>query len=224
MQQTFPTKRPTFVDYGDDYFATLYGDTPQQTIIDRGRDWLIRRLLQRYGHGGQLLEIGCGFGYLLGGIAKYLPHSWHLHGTDISPQAAAVAQRRLPDAHIVAADIQQGIPFQGQFDALIAVNVLEHLPEPERAANALASAVRPGGVVVVHLPTISSTLSGWIYARTYESDPTHVYRPSGQQLNMLIENSGFTTLESRYCPFWPARLWQVLRPHPAYLAVYRRRG
>jgi SAM-dependent methyltransferase len=216
------TKRPTVVDYDDEYFATLYGATPQQTVIDRGRDWLIRRLLRRYGQGGRLLEIGCGFGYLLGGVAEYMPSVWQLHGTDISPQAAAVAQRRLPAAHVVAADIQQGIPFQGQFDALIAVNVLEHLPEPERGAQALASAVRPGGVVVVHLPTISSALSGWIYARTYESDPTHVYRPSGAQLNRLLEDAGFSTLEARYCPFWPAALWQWLKPHPAYLAVFRR--
>jgi hypothetical protein len=79
-------------------------------------------------------------------------------------------------------------------------------------------------VIVVHLPTISSALSGWIYAHTYESDPTHVYRPSGEQLNRLLEDAGFSTLESRYCPFWPAALWQWLKPHPAYLAVFRRNG
>lgn len=220
MTQQIASKRPTVADYGDDYFATLYGELPRQTVIDIGRDRLIRRLVGRYASSGRLLEIGCGFGYLLGGFGS----SWRLHGTDISPQAAAAAQRRLPHARVAAADIQQGIPFSGQFDALIAVNVMEHLPDPVGSAHAIADAVRPGGLFVAHLPTISSRLAGWIYARTYESDPTHVYRPSGDEFNALIERAGFTTLHSLYCPFWPAALWRALRPHPAYLAVYRRDG
>ncbi|MDP9314101.1 MAG: class I SAM-dependent methyltransferase [Chloroflexota bacterium] len=215
-------KPPTYADYGNNYFVTLYGEAPQQTLIDRGRDWLIRRLVAKYASGGRLLEIGCGFGYLLSSFSRAAPAQWQLHGTDISAHAAAVAQRRLPHAAIVAADIQQGIPFSGQFDALIAVNVLEHLPAPATAANAIAAAIRPGGIVVAHLPTISSQLSGWIYARTYESDPTHVYRPSGEAFNQLFAQAGFRMLEARYCPFWPAALWNWLKPHPAYLAVFER--
>lgn len=217
-----PSKRPTPADYGDDYFATLYGDVPRQTLIDRGRDRLIRLIVARYASGNRLLEIGCGFGYLLGGFGQDAPGRWRLFGTDISAHAAAEAQRRLPEAHVVAADIQQGIPFRGPFDALIAVNVLEHLHDPAAAARTIAAAVRPGGLMVAHLPTISSALGAWIYARTYESDPTHVYRPSGQEFNQLFEAAGFRTIFGLYCPFWPARLWERLKPHPAYLAVFRR--
>ena len=148
--------------------------------------------------------------------------AWQLHGTDLSPHAAAIAQQRLPHARIAAADIQAGVPFQGQFDVLIAVNVIEHLPQPSAAAAGIAQAVRPGGLVVVHLPTISSRLAGWVYARSYERDPTHVYRPSGNAVNRLFEQAGFRTLHSLYCPFWPASLWRWLKPHPAYLAVYQR--
>lgn len=215
---THAHKRPTSADYGDDYFATLYGDVPRQTVIDVARDRLIRRLVARYLSGGRLLEIGCGFGYLLGDFRA----DWALHGTDISAHAAAIAQRRLPRAHIVAADIGDGVPFQGQFDAVIAVNVMEHLPTPRIAAEAIAGAVRPGGLFVAHLPTISSELARWIYARTYESDPTHVYRPSGDEFNALIERAGFRALQALYCPFWPASLWRALKPHPAYLAVFER--
>lgn len=217
-----PTKRPTSADYGGDYFATLYGDVPRQTAIDVARDRLIRRLVERYVECGRLLEIGCGFGYLLGSFDSSRPGRWRLHGTDISAHAAAVAQRRLPHAHVVAADIQQGIPFGGLFDALIVVNVMEHLPEPHVAVRAIASAVRPGAVVLAHLPTINNAFSRWVYAHSYERDPTHVYRPSGAEFNHLFEQAGFRTLDSRYCPFWPAPLWRLLKPHPAYLAVFER--
>ncbi|HEY0601533.1 MAG TPA: class I SAM-dependent methyltransferase [Herpetosiphonaceae bacterium] len=213
------SKQPTFADYDDAYFATLYGDIPGQTLIDVGRDRLIRRLVMYYSNGGKLLEVGCGFGYLLGGFDG----RWQLYGTDISAHAAAIAQRRLPHAHLLAADLQQGIPFRTRFDVLIAVNVMEHLPEPQAAAEGIAQAVRPGGIFVAHLPTINNALNHWIYARTYESDPTHVYRPSGAEFNAIFEEVGFRTLHALYCPFYPARLWQAIKPHPAYLAVFERR-
>lgn len=213
------SKSPTFADYDDAYFATLYGDIPGQTLIDVGRDRLIRRLVTRYSSGGTLLEVGCGFGYLLGSFDR----RWQLYGTDISAHAAKIAQQRLPHAHVLAADLQQGIPFRTRFDVLIAVNVMEHLPDPQSAAEGIAQAVRPGGIVVAHLPTINNALNHWIYARTYESDPTHVYRPSGAEFNALFAAVGFRTLHALYCPFYPARLWQALKPHPAYLAVFERR-
>jgi SAM-dependent methyltransferase len=195
------SKQPTFADYDDAYFATLYGDIPGQTVIDVGRDRLIRRLVRYYSNGGRLLEVGCGFGYLLGGFDG----RWQLFGTDIS------------------ADLQQGIPFRTRFDVLIAVNVMEHLPDPQSAAEGIAQAVRPGGIFVAHLPTINNALNHWIYARTYESDPTHVYRPSGAEFNALFEAAGFRTLHALYCPFYPSRVWQAIKPHPAYLAVFERR-
>lgn len=213
------SNQPTFADYDDAYFATLYGDIPGQTVIDVGRDRLIRRLVRYYSNGGKLLEVGCGFGYLLGGFDG----RWQLFGTDISAHAAAIAQRRLPHAHVLAADLQQGIPFRTCFDVLIAVNVMEHLPDPQSAAEGIAQAVRPGGIFVAHLPTINNALNHWIYARTYESDPTHVYRPSGAEFNALFETVGFRTLHALYCPFYPSRVWRAIKPHPAYLAVFERR-
>ncbi len=209
---------PTATDYGDAYFSKLYGAVPQQTAIDRARDWLIHRLATRSVQAGRLLEIGCGFGYLL---ARF-DERWRLCGTDISAHAAAAAQRRLPHAHVVASDVQDGVPFGGLFDVVLATNVIEHLPDPQRAARHLADAVWPGGILVVHLPTINNGFNRWLYRYTYESDPTHVFRPSGTQVDQLFEAAGFRTLRSLYCPFWPPALWRAIKPHPAYLAVYRK--
>src|SRR3712207_4147472 len=88
---------PVSADYGEAYFARLYGEVPRQTAIDKLRDRIIRRFVTHYSDGGRLLEIGCGFGYLLGSFGR----QWQLHGTDISAHAAAVAQHRLPHAHVV---------------------------------------------------------------------------------------------------------------------------
>lgn len=209
---------PTARSYGADYFATLYGDTPAQTLADKLRDRLIRRLVYSYSYGGSLLEIGCGFGYLL----ELFDERFARHGTDISAHAIAAARRRLPDAALVVADIQDGVPFRGAFDTVVAVNVMEHLPVPGRALEAIAGHLNPGGLFVAHLPTISSSLAGWFYARSYARDRTHVYRPSGEAFSALVASSGFRVLRTMYFPFWPGALWGRLRPHPSFVAVFAR--
>jgi len=219
MHDSTHPQRPVADDYGAQYFETLYGALPAQTVVDRLRDRMLRDTIRRYVQSGRLLEIGCGFGYFLRGLDQ----GFQRFGTDISAHAVAAAQRALPDVRLAVADIQDGIPFRGPFDVIVAVNVMEHLAEPKTAIRAIADFMRPGGLFVAHLPTISSPLADWIYARTYASDVTHVFRPSGAEFNRVVEAAGFTTLQDRYFPFWPVALWRRLRPHPAYLGVFRRR-
>ncbi len=212
------TAMPTPRSYEADYFTTLYGAAPTQTIADKLRDRLIRRVVSRYIDGGALLEIGCGYGYLL----ERFDRGFDRHGTDISAHAIAVATSRVPDARLVVADIQDGVPFRGPFSAIVAVNVMEHLPAPERGMAAIAAHLKHGGIFVAHLPTISSRLAAWFYARSYARDETHVYRPSGEGFNRLAAEHGLRALQSLYFPFWPSGLWRKLRPHPSYLAVFVR--
>ncbi len=175
-------------------------------------------VLSHGGH-GRLLEIGCGFGYLL----RHFEQEFMAHGTDISSHAIGIAQRHIRGSRVVVADIQDGIPFAGRFDTILAVNVMEHLPAPATAMAAIAEHLNPGGLFVAHLPTISSPLAGWVYARSYARDRTHVYRPSGEVFNDLAREAGLRVERSLYFPFWPSALWSRLKPHPSYLAVFRRR-
>lgn len=209
---------PTARSYRADYFVELYGAIPAQTVADKLRDRLIRRMVYRYADGGSLLEIGCGYGYLLGLFGS----NWKLHGTDISAHAIAVARQRLPAANVVVADTQDGVPFRGPFAVVVAVNVMEHLHAPRRALEAIAAHMPPGAIFVAHLPTISSRLAGWFYERSYARDRTHVFRPSGRAFDELGASAGFRSLRSLYFPFWPEPVWQRLRPHPSYLAVLQR--
>jgi SAM-dependent methyltransferase len=210
-------QQPTARAYDAEYFTTLYGAMPAQTVADKGRDLLIRRLVERHSIRGRLLEIGCGFGYLL----RRFHDDFDVYGTDISAHAAGFARRHVRGGRVVAADIQDGIPFVGRFDVILAVNVMEHLPAPAAAMAAIAEHLKPGGLFVAHLPTISSRLAGWFYARSYARDQTHVFRPSGQEFNALAIEAGLEVVQSLYFPFWPAGLWSRLRPHPSYLAVFR---
>ena len=205
--------------YDESYYRDICGQRP--TRFDRARDDRVVRLVERHAPKPQsdskLLDIGCGYGHLL----RRFEGGYRLAGIDLSPHAAAVARRRVPGASILAADLQRPFPFTDPFDVVLAVNVIEHLDDPGAGVSAVHDALAPGGLCVVHLPTINGPLSGLIYRFAYAKDPTHVYRPSGKDVVKLFAYQGFETLEESFAPH---RRWlgSSLGWHPAYLAAFRR--
>jgi SAM-dependent methyltransferase len=202
-----------------EYFRTLYGHVPRQTRFDRARDDRVVGLVNRHAsprrQGGALLDIGCGYGYLL----RRFVGRYRLAGIDVSAHAAGVARVALPGATVVTADVQRPLPFRGPFDVVLAVNVVEHLEDPAAGADSIHEALVPGGLCVIHLPTINGPVSRAIYRFAYAGDPTHVYRPSGREVNRLFRRAGFQLVEGSFAPHTRllATGW-----HPAYLAAFRR--
>jgi SAM-dependent methyltransferase len=207
--------------FDEDYFRTLYGDVPKQSRFDRARDDRVLRLVRRFAPPrspeSTLLDIGCGYGYLL---ARFRGR-YRLCGIDLSVQAAQRALGSLPDCLVLQADVQRSLPFKRPFDVVLAVNVIEHLPDPAAGIRSIREALAPGGLCVIHLPTINGPVSRLIYRFAYAADPTHVYRPSGAEVRHLFEATGFETVEDSFAPHTPWLL-STAGWHPAYLAAFRR--
>jgi SAM-dependent methyltransferase len=209
------------VAYDEDYFRTLYGDVPRQTRFDRARDDRVVSLVRRHApprrDGSALLDIGCGYGYLL----RRFERRYRLAGIDVSAHAVGVARVALPGATVITADVQRHLPFREPFDVILAINVVEHLDDPVAGVRSIHDALVPSGLCVIHLPTINGPVSRALYRFAYAGDPTHVYRPSGAQVRRLFERAGFRTVEFSFAPHvrWlgASRGW-----HPALLAAFRR--
>jgi len=210
-----------------DYFAHLYGakdelGNPSQTKIDKLRDGLLVKLFNRYSHiklnESSVIDIGCGYGWLL----DYFDEAKLICGSDISEHAIEIAQKRKPDRKYKVADIQNGVAFEYKFDLVLAINVIEHLTKPEDGIKAICDALKPGGIALVHLPTINNKFNKWEYKHLYDSDPTHIYRPKGKQIRKMFEANNMKTLRDSFLPHFPALLTRLLPLHPAYLAVYKK--
>ena len=100
---------------------------------------------------GAVLEVGCGHGL----VANYLADTSSLRtvtGVDIDPGKIAVAEasRRPGDATTFAVVAPGELP-DGSFDAVVIVDVLYLLDDPERDAleGAAVERLMPGGVLVV---------------------------------------------------------------------------
>ena len=203
-------------EYSDTYYEFSRPDDGIKYQVDNWRDSLIRRQISNRVPGGRLLDVGCGIGAFL----ESMQGEFELWGLDISDYAISRCHERLPGATLAAGSLSEGIPWDVTFDAITAINVFEHLEEPLRAAQVVRRHLRPGGLLVAHLPTIGNRLQAALYRGSYDQDPTHIYRPSGKEFTRVVESAGFGTVWTAYAPFVAAPLMRHVPAHPAFMAIF----
>jgi len=100
-------------------------------------------LVERYGGGRDILEVGCGTGLLLDRIKGFARSA---RGVDLSPGMLERARERGLD--VVEASATE-LPFEAaSFDVTCSFKVLAHVEGIERALSEMARVVRPGGILL----------------------------------------------------------------------------
>jgi len=132
-----------------------------------------------------------------------------------------MAKKQNPSFNISVADILKPSKLNKKFDLILAINVIEHLTNPKLGVKYIKSLLNNNGLMIIHLPTINNEFSKWIYSKTYAKDPTHVFRPTGEEVKELFTNEGFELLQESYMPYWPKFIFKHAKIHPAYMAVFR---
>jgi SAM-dependent methyltransferase len=146
------------------------------------------------------LEVGCGTGYVLRGIAENFP-AVKLFGSEIFVSGLSFAAARLPDATLVQMDARK-IPYCNEFDVVAAFDVLEHIEEDGEALRGLFSAVKPGGGVILTVPQ-----HAWLWSAV-DDCACHKRRYSSRELHDLVKSAGFHIIRSTSFVSWllPAML------------------
>lgn len=145
-----------------DYESAIWGEEvliPGEHSIAGFR---LAQVLSRLPERGRVLEVGCGAGRFLRAVERARPELV-LVGADVSRAALRRAaelspeiELRLvpnPDAPLPAAD--------GEFDAVLALDVIEHVAAPDLLLAEIARVVRPGGLLLAHVPCEGDPLSLW---------------------------------------------------------------
>lgn len=159
-------------------------------------------VLEAVGPGpGDVLDAGMGPGRLLAELAR---REWNVSGVDISEQMVALAATRLPQARgrLVQGSIAE-LPFaDSSFDAVAATGVIEYLHDPAAGIGELVRVLRPGGLVVMSMPNMSSVKARWaglwypIVRAVKRTAPGLTSRPAPYAKPGLMRASDFVKLVS----------------------------
>lgn len=181
--------------YTRDYFK-------KWNYADRGLErfsmyWFARRyyaaLVRRFApdDSGRLLELGCGLGHLLG----LLQHDYQCTGIDLIDYSVEQTRQNAPLAEAHQMDvgaIADEFP-HGEFSAVVALHLVEHLPDPEQTIRDVNRLLKPGGLFLYATPQPNYTLRRFKNHDTdaIGKDKTHINVHPPEQWRAWSEANGF---------------------------------
>ncbi len=104
-----------------------------------------------------VLEIGCGTGTT---ALRLAPFTRRLLATDVSAGMIAIARKKLaaepvPQLRFDVADAEAEVASEGEYDAVLAFNLLHLVTDLDRALELAMRALRPGGLMISKTACIS---------------------------------------------------------------------
>ena len=111
--------------------------------------WILRTLQKEIGRTGKVLDIGCGAGFLCNTLAK---EGYTLHGIDLSAASLHRAQEQdLTKSVSYKEAPAENLPFEAStFDAVCAMDLLEHVQDPKLIVQEASRVLKPGGLFFFH--------------------------------------------------------------------------
>jgi 2-polyprenyl-3-methyl-5-hydroxy-6-metoxy-1,4-benzoquinol methylase len=120
-------------------------------LFEKARNWKAywRTQIAEFVH-GDVLEVGAGIGANTVTLAGLNYERW----TCLEPDAALAARIELPRGgrHQPAAGTIEDLPADARFDAILYIDVLEHIEDDRREMARAADRLKPGGALIVLAP------------------------------------------------------------------------
>ena len=166
---------------------------------------------------GPVADLGCGPGAHALALAR---RGYDVVGLDGSPRMVDVARARAARDHLDATfdvhDVTAPLPFpDATLGGVLAILVLQHLPDPAAFLAEIRRCLRPGGHLLLTAPArggppaTSPNLYWRVRAGFYERVPGVVRFSDPTSLTRLIEDQGLTVVE---CVGEPSRVTVVAHP------------
>jgi SAM-dependent methyltransferase len=220
-------------EYGQKYFERYnYADRPLGRF---SMYWFARRyyaaLVRRYAPpgGGRLLELGCGLGHLLG----LLQDDFACVGVDLAEYSIEQVKKNAPRAEGIVMSADNLARFADEeFSAVVALHLVEHLPDPADTIRQVNRVLRQGGLFLFATPNPGYSLRRFKDPATdaIGKDPTHINVQPPQQWRAWCTTSGFNVLrhfgdglwDAPYFPLIPKSVQFGVLGVPALIQVFTR--
>jgi len=166
-----------------------------------------------------ILDAGCGWGVTL---ATLEAAGYQTTGLDVSRRILRYLDT--PQRRLIEADLSQPSPEHARaaFDAVLALDVIEHIDDDRAAVASLGDLVKPGGYVIVSVPALPDLYS------EFDRVQGHRRRYTMDRLTSAFANTGLTLVRSFWWGSWMVpvlRLQRLSRPRVdrggSALEVYR---
>jgi len=221
--------------FTDDYFDKwAYADRPLGKF---SMYWFARRyfaaLIRRYAPAGdktrKLYEMGCGLGDLLG----LLQDDFTCIGVDLIPRAIEKTREKAPRAEAYLGDATDFSRFKdGELSVVVALHVVEHLPDPQQTIRDTYDKLQPGGLFFFATPHPEYSLRRFKDRETdvIAKDKTHINCHVPHVWRQWCEETGFTVIKQfgdglwdvPYLPLVPKSVQLALFGFPALVQVLTR--
>jgi SAM-dependent methyltransferase len=165
-----------------------------------------------------VLDAGCGWGVTLDALERA-----GYAGIGLDQSRAALEQLDRPSRSLIEADLNQPLARgASQYDAVLALDVIEHLDDDKLAVGRLGTLLRPGGILIVSVPALPDLFS------EFDRIQGHRRRYLPDDLRRVFAGSGLNIERILWWGQWlvPLLVRQraTLKPRPGDPAseVYRR--
>jgi SAM-dependent methyltransferase len=153
---------------------------------------------------GAVLEVGCSSGFLLRDLQREFPNA-DIVGADIALGALERLGATLAGIPLVQMDLLQCDLKSNQFDAVVAINVLEHIEDDLAALTAMARLLKPGGLLILEVP------QGPKLYDYYDAWLRHFRRFTRKEILSKIASAGLRTERSGFLGFLPYGAFWIVK-------------
>lgn len=169
----------------------------------QARSTLLFSLLDRSGvaPGFHVLDVGCGWGVTLGALER---RGYRAEGLDISRRSLERLDR--PGRELIEADLVKTLPTDAKaYDAVVALDVIEHIDDDRSAVTNLCRLTRPGGIAIVSVPALPELFT------EFDRVQGHRRRYLPETLKRAFTGSDFTIEQLLWWGGWLVPLLRLQR-------------
>jgi SAM-dependent methyltransferase len=179
------------------------------------RDHAINELKRALGtRSVSIMEVGCSAGHLLADMRRNLPNAT-LTGGDYTLGTLLKLGEKMPGIPLVRFNLAASPLPSNSYDAMVLLNVLEHIEDDAAATRHIARMLKPGGVAVIEVP------AGPELFDDYDRQLQHFRRYTLPGICSVVEQAGLVVERRNYLgaliypAFYLAKKLSQIRPKSA---------